>query len=256
MDGGYRGFYLLRDGTGSTEGVENKSCFCLHTDNNAIFATSFQGENCDNGNGIFRRRCFDGGMTQDEIRALIRAQKAAGKIKFNAMAKLCGMPDPTYFSKSMSGKRDFTLEEMDILLRFFGYDVVKRDDRLRLLPVVGLVSAGQWRDGFEHVREHVVSPDQTVGKNAFIVIVDGDSMDKVAPDGSYAIVDPDDKRLSTKRMYVVRNGGGETTFKCYKDDPARLEPLSSNLEHKTIYPGEEGFEVVGRVVMTMQVNKH
>ena len=47
--------------------------------------------------------------------------------------------------------------------------------------------------------------------------------------------------------YIIRNGDGETTFKRYIENPARLEPCSSNPEHQAIYPGQSPFEVIGRV---------
>jgi repressor LexA len=51
---------------------------------------------------------------------------------------------------------------------------------------------------------------------------------------------------------VIRNASGETTFKQYADQPARLEPCSHNDAHRTIFPGQEEFTVVGRVMKAVR----
>jgi repressor LexA len=90
------------------------------------------------------------------------------------------------------------------------------------------------------------SPDKALSRDAFVVIIEGDSMDLVAKEGEGIIVDPRDLDLIAGRYYVIRNADGEMTFKRYMDNPARLEPCSSNPSHQPIYPGREEFAVVGR----------
>jgi SOS-response transcriptional repressor LexA len=71
-------------------------------------------------------------------------------------------------------------------------------------------------------------------------------MDLVAKEGEGIIIDPRDLDLLPGRYYVIRNEEGETTFKRYMDEPARLEPCSTNPAHQVIYPGRETFTVIGR----------
>lgn len=78
--------------------------------------------------------------------------------------------------------------------------------------------------------------------------VTGDSMNRALPDGSVAVVDPDDLDLVARGIYVVMNGDGEATCKRFMPDPARLEPDSDNPAHKTIYPGRDHFTIIGRVI--------
>lgn len=73
-------------------------------------------------------------------------------------------------------------------------------------------------------------------------------MDLVVPDSSTIIIDPMDLDLWPGRYYVIENGERETTFKQYKESPARLVPCSSNPDHKEIPISGGGFRVVGRVI--------
>jgi SOS-response transcriptional repressor LexA len=153
---------------------------------------------------------------------------------------------PTAISKLLKGKRQLKAREADILRRYYGLKDEDKPGRPRQLPIVGLVSAGQWREGFERIMGYMPSPDRSLSKDAFVVIIEGDSMDLVAHEGEAIIVDPADRNLIPGKLYVIRNAQGEATFKRYFENPARLEPCSSNPRHSILYPGQEGFEVIGR----------
>ena len=74
-----------------------------------------------------------------------------------------------------------------------------------------------------------------------------------APKGALIVVNPLDKDLIDKRLYVFKNGSHEATFKRYRcsDGPVRLEPCSHNDVHQTIFPHDE-LRVVGRVVQIIR----
>ena len=116
---------------------------------------------------------------------------------------------------------------------------------LRMTPVIGLVSAGAWREAIQHPDDEISVP--ATGGNTFALRVQGDSMDKVATEGDYVIVDPDKPGLLDGHLYVVRNDEGEATFKRYRANPARLEPCSNNPRHQTIMLGQANFSVIGKV---------
>lgn len=148
------------------------------------------------------------------------------------------------FNKVTKGKRRLTVKEADTLSRYFG--LTPDADEVKRIPIIGLVSAGAWREAIEHPRGWMPSPDRALSNYAFAVVVEGDSMDRVADAGEVIIIDPADIELVPGKYYVVRNGDGDTTFKQYRGDPARLEPCSKNEAHQTIYPGRDVFTVVGR----------
>lgn len=212
----------------------------IHGHKHAIIATSSQGLSCDNHHCAIGKGGHECPMDVELLKKLLAERPKETQA---ALARLVGIT-PDKMSKTLAGKRALRLEEANILRAYFGLD--KPKEAPVMLPIVGLVSAGAWREGFENIMGHMPSPDRSLSSDSFVVIVEGDSMDLVAQPGEGIIVDPRDCDLVTGRYYVVRNADGETTFKQYKDNPARLEPCSSNSEHQTIYPGREQFTVVGR----------
>ena len=185
---------------------------------------------------------FDARMDVETLRRLMREH---GENQAD-IARLLGHERPDKVNKILAGKRRLRLDEAEILRRYFGPAEPEKSD-LHYLPIVGLVSAGRWREGFEAVRGHMPSPDPKLSRDAFVVIVEGDSMDLVAQPGEAIIVDPRDRNLVSGAYYIIRREDGETTFKRYLENPARLEPCSTNDEHQPIYPGQQQFEVIGRV---------
>ena len=118
------------------------------------------------------------------------------------------------------------------------------------IPVIGMVAAGNWREAVQETDSYIAGPAS--GKNAFGLVVSGQSMNKIAPEGSVVMVDPDQMQLHDGAYYVVMNGESDATFKQYRSNPARLEPCSTSDEYKTIMLGADAFTVVGRVVGVYQ----
>lgn len=128
------------------------------------------------------------------------------------------------------------------------------DARLRVpakaIPVIGMVAAGNWQEAVEHTDKYIEAPRPS--GNAFGLVVHGHSMNKIAPEGATVIVDPEQPELHDGSYFVVTNGEGEATFKQYRSNPARLEPVSDDSSFKTLMLGQDAFEVVGRVVGVYQ----
>lgn len=116
------------------------------------------------------------------------------------------------------------------------------------IPLLGEVPAGPWQEAITKSRNYIPAPQAGLANSAYALRVTGDSMDRIAPDGSIIIIDPTDFDLFERRLFVVRNGDGEATFKQYRESPARLVPCSSNPQHKVIPVTDKHYEIIGRVV--------
>ena len=119
---------------------------------------------------------------------------------------------------------------------------------LRLIPLVGTISCGDWQEAVEHAEGMVPAVDG--GSRVFALRAQGDSMDRLIQAEGYVYVDPDDCDLLDGKIYAVLNGSGETTAKQYQANPARLVPCSTNPTHKETILGHDQFTVIGRIVGT------
>jgi repressor LexA len=183
-----------------------------------------------------------------ELEEIKRRMKAKGLRQVD-IANATGL-EPDKVSKSFAGTRRFTSTELDIIRSLVDggpAPSVPGTMSVRAIPMIGSVAAGNWREAIQQpMGSFPVSED--VPPNAVALRVVGDSMDRFVPDGTPIIFDPDDRSLYPERLYVIQNEAGETTFKQFMADPARLVPCSTNPSHKEILiNGEEAFTIVGRV---------
>lgn len=118
------------------------------------------------------------------------------------------------------------------------------------VPLLSWVAAGRLvtQEGVRNVdiRKKVMVADLPKGEWVALE-VEGNSMDRIAPEGAIIFVNRQDDALKDDGFYVFTLEDGSTTFKRYKaGKQARLQPFSTNPDHETIYPSE-GMKVVGRV---------
>lgn len=166
------------------------------------------------------------------------------------LANAIGANNPNKISKAFSGERQFKVHEMDILRSLLAEDPPSEvvGSAVREVPVIGSVSAGSWREAIQRPMGSIYMKSSETPPNAVALDVDGDSMNLVIKDAQTVVFDPDDKSLFPDKYYVIMNVDGDTTFKQFKVDPARLVPCSSNPLHKEIMIGQGDFEIVGRVI--------
>ena len=116
------------------------------------------------------------------------------------------------------------------------------------VPLVSWVSAGKM--SFPDVSEDMVEilrvSDLGQAGDWIALRVVGDSMDRISPPESIIFVDRADKVLVPNACYVISNGDGEATYKRFRSNPMRFEPVSTNPSHEPIYPTREPL-IVGRV---------
>lgn len=77
--------------------------------------------------------------------------------------------------------------------------------------------------------------------------VDGDSMNKISPPGSIIIANRRQQQLVPNACYVVANEQGEATYKRYRPNPDRFEPVSTNDAHETHFFDDHAVRIIGRV---------
>lgn len=116
------------------------------------------------------------------------------------------------------------------------------------VPILTWVSAGAMAK--DDSQQDIVGETDAAGldpRGRWIALrVDGDSMDRISPPGSLIFVNLEDRRLIPNACYVITNGDGEATYKRFRANPPRFEPVSTNPAHEPIFPDGEP-TVLGRV---------
>lgn len=132
-----------------------------------------------------------------------------------------------------------------------GDNRIAHNDNIRRVPVISWVAAGRFADSTMAIEEEADFIDVSgLGNGRFFGLrILGDSMNRIAPEGSTIVVDPQDRALVPRKFFVFQNANG-ATFKRYMADPVRLEPFSHNLMHEAVQIDSET-EVLGRAVRVL-----
>ena len=124
------------------------------------------------------------------------------------------------------------------------------DARLIKVPLISWVQAGGLVDTVDpYIPGDAADWVPTTHKHDHLIAlrVRGDSMNRIASDGSVIIVDLNDRVPVDGKHYVFRHDGA-ATFKTFRaGPPVRLEPNSSDDSFDAIV-NADGVEVVGRVI--------
>lgn len=130
-------------------------------------------------------------------------------------------------------------------------DDEKPDYTETLVPLVSWVSAGHLKksEGVTKADIERYIPVANLPRGDWIALtVVGDSMNRIAPEGSIIILNHADDTLLNDRFYVFSLEDGEATFKRYRGTPQpMLQPYSTNLDHLSFPVVDGQFYVVGRV---------
>lgn len=167
-----------------------------------------------------------------------------------------------------TGNRDMSTKIQKKLANFFNvsidYLVGNSDDRkpntnsnLFLIPVLGKVPAGEPVIAEEHIESYLpIEPSMynlTSPENLFFLKVQGESMNKVVPNGSYVLVRKQDYCDNNDVVVAIVNGDNEATLKRYKqidENFIMLEPDSTFTEFtsRIINLKETEFKIIGKVI--------
>jgi len=100
------------------------------------------------------------------------------------------------------------------------------------VPMISWVSAGVLRES-DHVEDMETAPrvpasDLDPAGHWIALRVEGDSMDRISPPDSLIFVNTRDRLLVPNACYVFSDSNGGTTYKRWRPNPNRLEPVSTN----------------------------
>lgn len=196
--------------------------------------------------------------TQGERLAIARAR--AGFRSKREAAHALDIAVSTYNAHERAGQpgaRKFGEDEAKIYARRFGVSFVwlltGEGEGGVGIPLVSWVSAGHLSAG-EPVQDaascpRIQAPD--LPKGDWIALrVEGDSMDRISPPESIIFVNRQDRRLVANACYVIGDENGGATYKRYRPDPMRFEPVSVNPAHEAIFPDHDPV-IIGRVKRTI-----
>lgn len=177
----------------------------------------------------------------------IRDELEARGMSIRDLSEATGIPE-NYLSKSLGkAARRFQIEEMEAIRKVFDDDADTGTSTLRTIPWLGDVPAGKFAASEQRGGRRIAIADPETPPNAYALTVKGDSMDLIVPNGAMVIIDPDDTALWPGRRYVIMIDDGQTTYKEFQADPARLVPCSTNDEHQDIMLGDAPIRILGRV---------
>lgn len=185
---------------------------------------------------------------------------AVTEMKQGSFAKAVGVSQGT-ISKWISEQQSPNKRQWDAVL-----GLIAGDSRLVHLlnaaggpsfarvPLLDMVSAGKLADPATQipVEDVPLLAFADLGRGDFFALkVDGDSMDRLSPDGSIIVVNRDDRTLVAEKAYIFAIRG-QTTFKLWRPDPPHLAPHSWNGANKPIFVKQDKhLEVIGRVRRTV-----
>lgn len=167
-------------------------------------------------------------------------------------ARLGKSIDRAAVNKMTIGKRSISAAEMLAIADITGFAPFEERSQILNVPLVDWVSAGQpsLRDGHLPFEDFPQIEAVGLSEGDWIALrVEGDSMDRISPPESVIFVDTGDKRLAPNACYVICTEEGGATYKRYRPNPDRFEPVTFNPDHEPIFPNGS-VHVIGRVRRT------
>lgn len=118
------------------------------------------------------------------------------------------------------------------------------------VPVISWVSAGKMQVADADPDAPRI-PITGLPEGRWIALeVEGDSMDRISPPGSRIFVNTADRKLVPNACYVISGPDGAASYKRYRPNPDRFEPVSTNPVHEPLFPDGE-VTILGRVRRSM-----
>lgn len=198
---------------------------------------------------------------EERAERLVWARKRAGFAGPQAVADRFHFNVNNYKAHE-SGRNGFSASAGDEYAEAFGVskkwlylNIGMPDDKdegtVHVVPVLAMISAGLLS------RDDVT--DEAIGQLRLTDLPPGDwialrvvghSMDRISPPDSTILVNRRDRRLVPNGLYVIADEDGNATYKRYRPNPQRFEPVSTDKDLEPIFPDSEPL-VIGRVRRTM-----
>jgi SOS-response transcriptional repressor LexA len=175
-------------------------------------------------------------------------RKRAG-LKIDELAEKTGL-STTYIWRMERGERNVSLKNLQKMAEALGVAPSELIEQKSVadVPILSWVSAGMMaRDDVQQdVIGEIRMSDLDPRGDWVALRVEGDSMDRISPPGSLILVDLTDKALVPNACYIITDSDSRATYKRFRSNPARFEPVSTNPSHEPIFPDGEP-AVIGRV---------
>ena len=170
-------------------------------------------------------------------------------LKIEELAERAGL-STTYVWRMERGERNVSLKNLQKLADALGVapsDLIESKP-VADVPILSWVSAGMMaRDDVQQdVVGEIRMSDLDPRGEWMALRVEGDSMDRISPPGSLILVDLTDKALVPNACYIITDSDSQATYKRFRSNPSRFEPVSTNTSHEPIFPDGEP-AVIGRV---------
>jgi len=175
-------------------------------------------------------------------------RKRAG-LKIDELAEKTGL-STTYIWRMERGQRNVSLKNLQKMAEALGVAPSELIEQKPVsdVPILSWVSAGMMaRDDVQQDVIGEIRMSDLDPRGEWVALrVEGDSMDRISPPGSLILVDLTDKALVPNACYIITDGDSRATYKRFRSNPARFEPVSTNPSHEPIFPDGEP-AVIGRV---------
>ena len=175
-------------------------------------------------------------------------RKRAG-LKIDELAEKTGL-STTYIWRMERGERNVSLKNLQKMAEALGVAPSELIEQKPVsdVPILSWVSAGMMaRDDVQQDVIGEIRMSDLDPRGEWVALrVEGDSMDRISPPGSLILVDLTDKALVPNACYIITDGDSRATYKRFRSNPPRFEPVSTNPSHEPIFPDGEP-AVIGRV---------
>lgn len=195
---------------------------------------------------------------QERAARLVEARKRADFTGPKAVADALGINYNSYKAYEQ-GRNGFPVLEakqfakaFNVSLQWLQFGIGSPDDKFVDeapvdVPLLSMVSAGDlMAENFQDDHRGTVRVVGLPDGDWIALEVDGSSMDRISPPGSKILVNRREKRLVPNACYVIADENGSATYKRFRPDPARFEPVSTEMGHETFFPENEPV-IIGRV---------